>query len=98
MHSIYIFMVVSITLILMQGHSGSAEEKIQLCIISTTKQAIEIKLAATEGHNKFYFSLKSSVPVVLNYGHTSVSCKTYVQSLVSQCVLSSKLLASGGSG
>ena len=61
----------------MQGHSGSAEEKIQLWIISTTKQAIKVKLAATIGHNKFYFSLNWSVPVILNYGHTSISCKTY---------------------
>ena len=45
-----------------------------------------IKLAATVGHNKFYFNLKSSVPVILNYGHTSISCKTYVRSLVSQCL------------
>ena len=46
-----------------------------------------IKLAATVGHDKFYFSLKSSVPVVLNYGHTSISCKTYARNLVSQCLL-----------
>ena len=54
-------MVVSITLTVMQGHSGSAEEHIQLWIISTTNlQAIKIKLAATVGHDKFYFSLKSA--------------------------------------
>ena len=49
----YILMVVSMTLTLMQGHSGSIEENIQLGIISTTKQAIKIKLAATEGHGKY---------------------------------------------
>ena len=51
--------------------------------LSTTKQAIKIKLAIMVGHDKFYryFSLNLSVPIVLNYGHTSVSCKTYVQSL-----------------
>ena len=63
------------TLTLMQGHSGSVEEQIQLLIILTTKQTIKIKLAVMVGHNKYYFSLKSSVPVILNYGHTSVSCK-----------------------
>ena len=34
----YILMVVLMTLALMQGHSGSAEEQIKLSIISTTKQ------------------------------------------------------------
>ena len=60
-----ILMIVSMTLTVMQGDSGSAEEQIQLCMISTTKQAIQIKLAATVGHDKFYMSLKSSVPGVL---------------------------------
>ena len=68
-----ILMVVSMTLTLMHGHSGSADKQIQLWIISTTKQAIKSKLFATVGHDKFYISLKSSVPVVLNYGHTSAS-------------------------
>ena len=70
-------MVVSMTLTLLQGHSGSAEEQIQLWIISTTKQT-KIKHAAMVGYDKFYFSLKSSVPVILNYGHTSLSLKTYI--------------------
>ena len=64
---------------------------IQLWMISTNKQAIKIKFAATVGHNKFlYFSLKLSVPVILKYGHMSVSYKTYVQSgqSVTQCLLS----------
>ena len=61
-------------LTLMQGQSGSAEEQIQLWIISTTKQAMQNKPDATVGHDLFYVSLKSWVPVVLNYGHTSVSC------------------------
>ena len=74
----YLLMVVLMTLTLMQGHSDSAEENIKLWIISTTKQAIHIKLAATVGHDNVYFSLKSSVPLILMYGHTSVSCKTYM--------------------
>ena len=50
---------------------------------------MQIKLVAAVGHDKFYFNLKPSVPAVLNYGHTSVSCKTYVRSLVNdQCLLS----------
>ena len=84
-------MLVSMTLDWMQGHSGLAEETIQRWIISTTKQAITIKRAAMGGHYKFHFSFKSSVPVVLNYGHTSKSCKIYnVGSLVSQCLLSER--------
>ena len=74
----------------LDDHSGSAEEQIQLRIISTTKQARNIKLGATVGHDKFYFGFKSSAPVVFNYGHTSVSCKTYVRSLVSQCLFSER--------
>ena len=50
-------------------------------IFSKTKQARRIKVAATVGHDKFYFSLKSSVAFVLNYGHKSISCKTHVSSL-----------------
>ena len=64
----YMLMLMSITLTLMQGHSGLAEEKIQLWIILTSKQAMSIKLAATAGHSKFYFSLESSVAFILNYG------------------------------
>ena len=45
-------------------------------MITTTKQAIGIKLAETVGHNKFYFSLKSS-----GHGHTSISCKTHVRAV-----------------
>ena len=59
----YRLVVVLMTLTLMQGNSGSAEEQIQLWIFLTTKQAIKIKIAATVGHDKFFFSLKSSVPV-----------------------------------
>ena len=43
-------MLVSMGLTLMQGHSGSATAKHQRCIISTTKQAISIKLTTTVGH------------------------------------------------
>ena len=87
MHGIYIPIVVSMTLTLTQGHSGSAEDQIQLSVISTTKKAIQIKLAATVCHDTSYFSLKSSVLVVLNHGHTNVSCKTCVRSLVCPCLI-----------
>ena len=50
----YTFMVVSMTLTLMQGHSGSAGKKNQFWIISTTKQAVHIKLAATVGHDNLW--------------------------------------------
>ena len=63
-------MLVSMTLTLMQGHNGLAEENIQRWIISTTKQAISIQLSETVGHDKFYLSPKSSVAFILNYGHT----------------------------
>ena len=45
-------MLVLITLTLMQGHthSGLAKAKNQHCMLSATKQAISIKLAATIGH------------------------------------------------
>ena len=46
----YMLMLVSITLTLMQGRSGSAMAKIQRWIISTTKQATSINLATTVGH------------------------------------------------
>ena len=54
----YIVVVVSMTLTLMQGHSGSSEGENQICIISTTKQAIQIILAAKLGHDRLNFSLK----------------------------------------
>ena len=75
------------TMTLMQSCSGFADENFKCWIrpISTTKQAISIQLAAIVRHDKFYFSLKSYVAFVLNYGHTSVSCKTYVSSLANAC-------------
>ena len=69
----YMLRLVTMNLTLMQGHSGLADDKLQRWIISTTKQAISIKHAATVGHDIFYFSLKSSVAFVLNYGDTSIS-------------------------
>ena len=48
-------MLVSMTLSLMQGHSGSAKAKIQCLIVSTTKQATSMTLARTVGH--FYVTL-----------------------------------------
>ena len=50
----YTLIVVSMTLNLMQGHSGSVEEEIQVWLISTAKQSLKIKLAATVGHENFY--------------------------------------------
>ena len=71
-------MLVSVTLTLMQGHNGLTEDQIQRWIILTTKQAISIKLAARPrvGHDKFYYSPKSSVAFTLTDGHTSISWKT----------------------
>ena len=43
-------MLVSMTLSLTQGHSGSEKAKILFQIIWTTKQATSIKLATTVGH------------------------------------------------
>ena len=58
-------------------------------IISTTKQVIQIILAATLNDDNFYFNLKFSI---LNYGHTSISCKTHVRSLVIECCMLSELV------
>ena len=45
-------MLISMTFILMQGHSGSAKAKNQRCMLSVTKQAIiSITLATTLGHS-----------------------------------------------
>ena len=75
----YIFimlMLVSTTLTLRQTRKRG--------IISTIKQAVSILLAVTvRAKGKFYFSLKSSVLFIVNYGHTKISCKTHVRSLVS---------------
>ena len=46
----YMLMLVSMTLPLMQGHSGLAKAKDQRWIISTNKHAISTKLATTVGH------------------------------------------------
>ena len=53
----YLLMLVSITLTLMQGHSGSANanQKNQRGMLSETKQAISITVATTVGH--FYVTL-----------------------------------------
>ena len=45
----YMLMLVSMTLILMKGHSGSQRQKISIGIISTTKQAITVQLATMVG-------------------------------------------------
>ena len=46
---IYMFMLVSMTLSLMQGHNGSAMQKSCVEHFSTSKQAISITLTATVG-------------------------------------------------
>ena len=51
----HVLMLALMTLTLMQGHSGSAKEKIQRCMLSAAKQAISIKLATMVGH--FYMTL-----------------------------------------
>ena len=43
---LYMFMLVSMTLTLMPGHSGSTNDK----TLSATEQAISIKLATKVGH------------------------------------------------
>ena len=50
LYGAYMITLYSMTLTLMQGHSGSANVRIQYWIISTTKQAMSIKLATTVGH------------------------------------------------
>ena len=45
----YMLMLVLMTLTLMQGHSTSAKATNQLCMLSSTKQAISIKLATEVG-------------------------------------------------
>ena len=62
----YMLMLISMTLTLMQGYSGLANETIQRWIILTTKQAISIKFAVTVGYDKIYINLKSSVAFVFN--------------------------------
>ena len=44
------YMLVLITLTLMLRHSGLAKAKSQRCMLSATKQAINIKLATKVGH------------------------------------------------
>ena len=44
------YMPVSMTLTLMQCHSGSAKANDQRFMLSVTKQAISIKLSTTVGH------------------------------------------------
>ena len=53
----YMVMLVWMTLIVMQGHSGSAKATIQCWIISTTKPATRIKLATTVSDLFFYGTL-----------------------------------------
>ena len=54
------------TLTLTQGHNGSAEDKNQRWMTSTSKQAVKIKLVAMVGHEKFYFSQNSSVAFMIH--------------------------------
>ena len=57
----YLLMLVSMTLTLMQGHSGSAKAKIQYWFILKTKQAKSIKLATTVGHFYVIMTLKTII-------------------------------------
>ena len=75
------YMLMLMSMILMQGHSGLADEKNHINVYI-------FKCASMVRHDKFYFRLKSSVPVVLNYGHTSISYKTCLRSLRSVSVRS----------
>ena len=47
---IYYILLVSMTLPLMQGHSGSAKTKHQRCMLLETNHAISINIATTVGH------------------------------------------------
>ena len=57
-------MLFSMTLTLMQGHSGSTKAKNQHCMLSETKQAVSIKLAATVGHFLSDLSLQTFIWLV----------------------------------
>ena len=47
-------MLVSMTLTLMQGHSGSAKaKKNRFCMLLATKQAMSIELATMVGHSRY---------------------------------------------
>ena len=55
MHDIYTYARLNDLGLGARSH-GSAEKKNHISIVSTTKQAIRIKLAATVGHDHFYSS------------------------------------------
>ena len=65
MGAAYILMLIFMTLNLMHGHSGSAKETSQCCMLSAAKQAISIKLAIKVGcfshDHDLYFA---NVPMV----------------------------------
>ena len=46
-------MLFLMTLTLMQGHGGSTKAKNQRCMLSATKQAINIERATTVGHDVY---------------------------------------------
>ena len=81
----HILVVVSMLLTLMHGHGSSAEERMQLCIISTTKQAIKIKLAATVGffvlHDIYFANVYMACHLVLRIpSPVTCSLPTYILS------------------
>ena len=59
-----VLMLVVMTLILMQGHCGSADEKTQRWIISTSKQVIRFKLSTMVGY-LFYVALTLTLKTLL---------------------------------
>ena len=71
----YMLMLVSITLTMMQGHSGSAKAKNQRCMLSATKQAIRIKLSTTVG---LFFFLRD-----FDLSNVYMACPTWFLLLLS---------------
>ena len=67
MDAIIPLMLISMTLTLMQGHSGQTN---QLCMLSATKQATSIKLATKVGH--FYVTLTLTLQTYIIYSLTTL--------------------------
>ena len=65
-------MLISMTFTLVQGHSGSTKATNQRWIISTTKQAISIKLVTTVSHFYVTWTLKT---IILWLGHLVMMCR-----------------------
>ena len=61
----HVFMLVSITLTLLQDHSGLAEDKNQLYIFSTIKQVIFVKLTTTAGSSRLFFYMTLTLKTLI---------------------------------